>query len=80
MLVLFLGHPNIKLFITQGGWQSLEEALYSKVPILGMPIYADQFFNVKQSVHRGLGLSIDYKSFSKLELLNKILEVAENPK
>ncbi|KAF5307252.1 hypothetical protein FQR65_LT06968 [Abscondita terminalis] len=41
-----LKHRNIKLFITQGGLQSFEEALEAKVPLLGIPVLGDQKSNV----------------------------------
>ncbi|XP_025160044.1 2-hydroxyacylsphingosine 1-beta-galactosyltransferase isoform X2 [Harpegnathos saltator] len=37
-----LAHPNIKLFIYQGGLQSTEEAVHYAVPLLGFPIIYDQ--------------------------------------
>jgi glucuronosyltransferase len=37
-----LEHPKIKLFITQGGHQSMEEAIHCKVPVLVIPFLGDQ--------------------------------------
>uniref|UniRef100_A0A1Y1NNN5 UDP-glucuronosyltransferase n=1 Tax=Photinus pyralis TaxID=7054 RepID=A0A1Y1NNN5_PHOPY len=73
-----LRHPNIKLFITQGGLQSLEEAMYSGVPILGVPFYGDQTGNVKRMEIGGTGLIVDYATVTKDEFKAKILEVAQN--
>ncbi|KAK5640042.1 hypothetical protein RI129_010853 [Pyrocoelia pectoralis] len=75
-----LRHPNIKLFITQGGMQSSEEALYNGVPIIGVPIFGDQFGNIGKMVHKGMGLSIDFDDLNKKEFQEKILEVIQNPK
>ncbi|KAB0792744.1 hypothetical protein PPYR_14703 [Photinus pyralis] len=74
-----LRHPNIKLFITQGGMQSSEEALYSGVPIIGMPFFGDQFGNIGKMVHMGMGLSVDFENLNKGEFKSKILEVIQNP-
>lgn len=76
----FLGHPNIKLFITQGGLQSMEEAIYSNVPMLGIPFFADQFSNVRRLVYKGIGLSLDYKTMTKEDIREAALEVINNPK
>ncbi|KAF5287790.1 hypothetical protein FQA39_LY15726 [Lamprigera yunnana] len=73
-----LKHPHIKLFITQGGLQSMDEAIYSHVPMLGMPVFADQQFNIKKMVKKGFGLYIDYKKLTKEEFKEKILEVIGN--
>ncbi|KAF5287793.1 hypothetical protein FQA39_LY15729 [Lamprigera yunnana] len=75
-----LRHPNIKLFITQGGLQSMEEAIYSHIPMIGMPIFADQQYNVKEMSKRGFGLSINMKTLTKEELKEKVLEVINNPR
>ncbi|KAF5269282.1 hypothetical protein FQR65_LT02583 [Abscondita terminalis] len=75
-----LKHPNIKLFITQGGLQSMEEAIYSFVPMIGMPFMADQFQNVQKMEGKGMGLSVDYKTLNKDDFKSKIMEVITNPK
>ncbi|KAK4872660.1 hypothetical protein RN001_014689 [Aquatica leii] len=73
-------HPNIKLFITQGGLQSLDEALYDYVPMLIMPFFADQSFNAYRMVAKGCALSIDYETMTKDEFKTAILELIDNPK
>ena len=37
-----LAHPNLKVFVTHGGLLSTQEALFHKVPLVGMPISNDQ--------------------------------------
>lgn len=74
------GHKKVKLFITQGGIQSLEETLHSHVPIVGIPFFGDQFANVKRIVNKGCGLLIDYKNLNKDEFKKIIVEVIENEK
>ncbi|KAF5302523.1 hypothetical protein FQR65_LT00895 [Abscondita terminalis] len=73
-------HPNIKLFITQGGLQSLDEAIFDHVPMIGMPFFGDQEFNANKLVKLGFGLYINYRTMSKGELKTAILEVITNPK
>nr|CAI5847610.1 unnamed protein product [Callosobruchus analis] len=76
-----LRHPNIKAFVTQGGLQSLEEAIYSHVPIVVIPFAVDQEQNAKKAAHRQIGIAI-YRSsggLNKDELKNAIMEVIQDP-
>ncbi|KAF5287795.1 hypothetical protein FQA39_LY15731 [Lamprigera yunnana] len=75
-----LRHPNIKLFITQGGLQSMDEAIYSHIPMLGMPVFADQHFNVQKIVNKEFGLSIDLNTLNKEKFKESILEIINNPR
>ncbi|KAG5896751.1 hypothetical protein JTB14_031731 [Gonioctena quinquepunctata] len=75
-----LAHPNIKVFVTQGGLQSLEEALSRGVPMVVMPFIGDQAMNAKKIVKSGIGLELDPLSLSRKELVKAIVEVAENEK
>ncbi|KAJ0019737.1 hypothetical protein NQD34_007306, partial [Periophthalmus magnuspinnatus] len=51
-----LGHPKVCLFITHGGQNSLLQAVYHAVPVLGIPLFGDQFDNVVKAEAKGLGL------------------------
>ncbi|KAB0792551.1 hypothetical protein PPYR_14510 [Photinus pyralis] len=75
-----LKHPNLKLFITHGGAQSMEETIQARVPVVGMPFFVDQPFNVQQMVSLGFALSVDYKTMSKETFKQAILEVINNDK
>ncbi|KAJ8923421.1 hypothetical protein NQ315_001979 [Exocentrus adspersus] len=76
-----LAHPNIKLFITQGGLQSMEEAIYSEVPLVVMPFFGDQEQNAKLMVSKGIAVRVDVRPYLDKENLKKaIIEVISNPK
>lgn len=70
----------MKVFVTQGGVQSIEEAIYTHVPVVVMPKIADQFFNAKRVVNKGMGLTVDFNTLTKESFKNVILEVAKNPR
>ncbi|XP_049779816.1 UDP-glucosyltransferase 2-like [Schistocerca cancellata] len=55
-----LAHPNIRLFITQGGLQSFNEASYYGVPLVGVPFFGDQQYNVAKMLRSGIGVKIDF--------------------
>lgn len=78
--MLIVGHPNIKVFITQGGLQSIDEATFANVPLVGVPFFADQMRNVDKIVKNGLGLSIDRHNFDKNTFKQTIVEVINNPR
>ncbi|XP_031331044.1 UDP-glucuronosyltransferase 2C1-like [Photinus pyralis] len=75
-----LKHPNIKLFITQGGVQSLGEAVSAHVPIVGVPFLVDQPYNVKNLERKGCGLMLDYRNLDREQFKLAILEVINNPR
>ncbi|KPJ00048.1 Ecdysteroid UDP-glucosyltransferase [Papilio xuthus] len=70
-----LRHPKIKLFITQGGLQSTDEAITGGVPLIGIPMLGDQWFNVEKYVHHGLGVRLDLDTLTEDKLLNAIKTV-----
>ncbi|KAJ8926672.1 hypothetical protein NQ314_020939 [Rhamnusium bicolor] len=74
-----LRHPNVKLFITQGGLQSIDEALNSTVPMLIIPFFGDQHFNAHKIAHSGAGLALNFHDFTKEEILEKIHTLILDP-
>ncbi|VEN54708.1 unnamed protein product [Callosobruchus maculatus] len=75
-----LGHKNIKLFITQCGLQSLEEAVVNGVPMVAIPFIPEQRRNARMLVEKGIGLSLDKDNVTKEALKDAILEVVKNTK
>ncbi|KAI9515607.1 hypothetical protein NQZ68_023257 [Dissostichus eleginoides] len=41
-----LGHPKTKVFVTHGGTNGIYEAIYHRVPVLGIPLIFDQYDNM----------------------------------
>lgn len=75
-----LRHPNIKLFITQAGLQSTEEALLNGIPMVALPFAGDQHFNANSIQKLRVGLYLDFGKLTEESFLSSILEVVENPK
>ncbi|KAM4620672.1 UDP glucuronosyltransferase 5 family, polypeptide D1 [Polymixia lowei] len=48
-----LGHPQIKVFVAHGGTNGVQEAIYHGVPVLGLPLFFDQFDNLLRLRERG---------------------------
>lgn len=77
---LLAAHPNIRLFVMQGGLQSTSEAVSNAVPIVGIPIISDQMHNVAKIVSAGAGLKIDFKSLTKETILTTFKTVLNDPR
>ncbi|XP_018561529.1 UDP-glucuronosyltransferase 2B15-like [Anoplophora glabripennis] len=75
-----LNHPNVKLFVFQGGLQSIEESVHGEVPFVVIPFFADQYQNAKILEDKGLALVLDRTSLKKDDLKNAILKVMNDSK
>ncbi|XP_041972154.1 uncharacterized protein LOC121728109 [Aricia agestis] len=73
-----LHHPKIKLFITQGGLQSTDEAIEAGVPMIGIPMLSDQWFNVEKYVHFKIGVRLDMEAITEERLMKAINNVIED--
>ena len=56
------------------------ESIYHRVPILAMPIFADQPDNAARIVERGLGLSIDRHTVTEKKVTEAIRKILDDPK
>ncbi|XP_037045234.1 UDP-glucosyltransferase 2-like [Bradysia coprophila] len=70
-----LAHPSIKLFITQGGQQSMEEAIDRTVPMIVIPFLGDQDANAKRMVQKGIGFHLELNTLTESKLLGAITEM-----
>ncbi|XP_057667366.1 UDP-glycosyltransferase UGT5-like [Diorhabda carinulata] len=75
-----LAHPNIKLFITQGGLLSLIETLYNGVPTISIPVLGDQLKNAKVAESNGYSKVIQLGTLTEEDFSAAIEEVISNDK
>ncbi|CAH2092311.1 unnamed protein product [Euphydryas editha] len=73
-----LRHPKIILFITQGGLQSTDEAITAGVPLVGMPMLGDQWFNTDQYVKLNIGKNIVLETLTEEKLTDVIKTVVND--
>lgn len=73
-----LAHKNVVLFITHGGLGGLAEARYHGVPVLGIPIFAEQSGNVESAVREGWGLPVDYQTLDVVSFSRSLDEILNN--
>ncbi|KAJ8923419.1 hypothetical protein NQ315_001977 [Exocentrus adspersus] len=79
MTMIIAAHPNIKLFVTQGGLQSMEEGIYAEVPFVVIPFFADQDQNAHLMQQKGIAVVVDrFPHIEKEELKTAMLEVLNN--
>ncbi|XP_061384738.1 UDP-glucosyltransferase 2-like [Danaus plexippus] len=68
-----LRHKNVKLFITQAGLQSTDEAITAGVPLVAIPMLGDQWFNAEKYEKFGIGIKLDVKTLTT-DQLSKAIE------
>ncbi|KAM8717121.1 hypothetical protein ACLKA7_003915 [Drosophila subpalustris] len=74
-----LAHPQVKLFITHAGKGGVAESQYHAVPMLALPVFADQPANADKIAQSGYGLRLDLNTLKKDELKAAIKELLQNP-
>uniref|UniRef100_A0A182J0C5 UDP-glucuronosyltransferase n=1 Tax=Anopheles atroparvus TaxID=41427 RepID=A0A182J0C5_ANOAO len=60
-----LAHKNVILFISHGGLGGVAEAKYHGVPVLGIPIFAEQFQNIQAMVEEGIAMQLNYQELDE---------------
>lgn len=73
--LISVAHPNIKLFIYQGGLQSTEEAVHYGVPLIGIPFVFDQVYQIMKMVSMDVAKYLDIVQLTTPQFRNAILEV-----
>ncbi|XP_063220952.1 UDP-glycosyltransferase UGT5-like [Bacillus rossius redtenbacheri] len=73
-----LSHPNVKAFVTHGGLMGTMEAAYFGVPMVAIPLFGDQFFNVRSYVEKGIAVKLDYGAINKNTVMTALKTVLEN--
>ncbi|XP_013393118.1 UDP-glucuronosyltransferase 2C1-like [Lingula anatina] len=73
-----LAHPNTKLFISHFGLGGAFESFYHGVPVIGLPLNGDQFYNSNRAQHRGIAKVMDILYFTTEELVGNINAMIDN--
>ncbi|KAM4617056.1 UDP-glucuronosyltransferase 2A2-like [Polymixia lowei] len=74
-----LGHPKTKAFITHGGTNGIYEAIYHGVPMVGIPMFADQPDNMVHMKAKGAALIMDFNFMKSQDLVDALNAVINEP-
>nr|XP_012641414.1 UDP-glucuronosyltransferase 2B7-like isoform X1 [Microcebus murinus] len=74
-----LGHPKTKAFIAHGGANGVYEAIYHGVPMVGIPLFADQPDNIAHMKAKGAAVRVDFSTMSRTDLLSALKTVINDP-
>ncbi|KAK2854244.1 hypothetical protein Q5P01_006905 [Channa striata] len=74
-----LGHPKTRAFVAHGGTNGLYEAVYHGVPLIGIPLFGDQFENVARLSRRGAAVVLDFNRVTVDELTEALNTVINQP-
>ncbi|RDD36758.1 UDP-glucuronosyltransferase 2B33, partial [Trichoplax sp. H2] len=70
-----LGHPKLKAFVTHGGSKGIYEASYHGVPLIGIPIQAEQQLNIGKAKAAGVALNLDKNNLTPDVIVEAVVEI-----
>jgi glucuronosyltransferase len=73
-----LAHNKTLVFFTQGSVNAAMESIRNRVPMVGMPVYADQADSLTQLVRKGVAVRVD-KGASEEQIYQAIVKVRDDP-
>uniref|UniRef100_A0A672UQR6 UDP-glucuronosyltransferase n=1 Tax=Strigops habroptila TaxID=2489341 RepID=A0A672UQR6_STRHB len=73
-----LGHPLTKAFITHGGTNGIYEAIYHGIPMVGIPMFADQHDNIAHMRAKGAAVALDFSTLTTQDLADALKTVLNN--
>lgn len=77
-LFIDLEHPKTRLLIAHGGYNSFLEASKHAIPVVLMPLFADQFINVKRAQRFGTALTLDKLNLTPDKVANVIQTILDD--
>jgi UDP:flavonoid glycosyltransferase YjiC (YdhE family) len=72
--------PLCDLIIIHGGQGSVQSAIAACVPMIGIPLQPEQFFNVRQVERHGAGRCLSLRELKKGKLRAAIQDVLGDPR
>lgn len=72
-----LSHPHTRLFFSHCGINSVQESVYVHIPMLCLPIIADQNDMAQRVVDRKIGLKLEKQTFTSTNITQSILHLLQ---
>jgi MGT family glycosyltransferase len=73
-----LSHPNVKVFVSHCGINSVYESIHAGTPIVGIPMFADQRDMAVRVADAGIGVWLDKRRFTAAALHGAIRRVLDD--
>ncbi|MBN3308974.1 UD2A1 glucuronosyltransferase, partial [Amia calva] len=74
-----LGHPKTRVFVAHGGTNGMYEAIYHGTPVVGLPLFFDQYDNLMRLKVRGGAKILQMNILDKSLMLQALQEVINEP-
>ena len=74
-----LSHSAVRIFISHVGWNSTIESLFSGKPVIGWPLFGDQYQNAAWLEEIGMGVTLPRNPDSNVtdqDIVDAVVEVA----
>lgn len=75
-----LGHANTRAFLSHGGLNSIYEAMYHGVPVVGVPLFGDHYDTMTRVAAKGMGIMLHWKSMTEDDLYSALTTVIKDSK
>ncbi|CAL8148111.1 unnamed protein product [Orchesella dallaii] len=75
-----LRHPKLKVFVTHGGVSSIQEATYYGVPMIVIPLFADQDYNAYRIEAQQVGLRAEIRGMTEDTLVTAVDKILKDEK
>lgn len=75
-----LAHSKVKVFISQCGLQSVQEAIHYGVTLICIPLFGDQDHNSQKVVRTGSAIELDFFKITKETIYEALKEIIYNPR
>uniref|UniRef100_A0A3P9LJG6 2-hydroxyacylsphingosine 1-beta-galactosyltransferase n=1 Tax=Oryzias latipes TaxID=8090 RepID=A0A3P9LJG6_ORYLA len=73
-----LGHPKTRAFLSHGGLNSIYEAMYHGVPVVGVPLFGDHYDTMTRVAAKGMGIMLHWKYMSEEDLFIALTSVMKD--
>ncbi|XP_066477476.1 2-hydroxyacylsphingosine 1-beta-galactosyltransferase-like [Tiliqua scincoides] len=74
-----LGHPSVTALVSHCGMNSIYEAIYHGVPVVGIPVYGDQFDIMTRIQAKGMGILMHWRHVTEDGLYQALSTVHSDP-